>query len=143
MNEGALGRIYNDGELVICQGDVGDCMYVVQEGKLEVFVENNGEEIHLAYLTVGDLFGEMAVLENEVRSASVRAVGDVRLLTLDKNNFLTRIHQDPSLAYRLMQRLSSQIRLLVKEISHLKALEKHEKSKDLPDNPILPEKHGS
>lgn len=124
MNEGELGRIYKDGELIICQGDVGDCMYVIQEGKVEVFTESDGEEIHIAYLTAGDLFGEMAVIENEVRSASVRAVGDVRLLTLDKKNFLTRVHQDPSLSYRLMQRLSSQLRLLVLEVSRLKALEK-------------------
>ena len=122
MAEEALGKNYQDGEVIVCQGDLGDCMYVVQEGQVEVYIQNQGDDIRLAILGEGDLFGEMAIFENEVRSASVRALGKVRLLTVDKQNFLRRVHQDPSLAFRLMQKLSRNIRELNAEISRLKTV---------------------
>lgn len=116
-----LGKIYNDGELVISEGEHGNCMYVIQEGQVEVFVTIDGEEIPLAVRHDGDFFGEMALFEREGRSASVRAVGEARILTLDKRNFLGRINADPSLAYRMIQSMSKRIRELSDEVAHLKS----------------------
>ena len=65
-------------------------MYVIQTGTVEIFQTKNGLDVHLNYLREGDFFGEMAVFENEVRSASVRAVGDTRILTIDKINLLIK-----------------------------------------------------
>jgi CRP/FNR family transcriptional regulator len=107
---GALGRFYQDGEVIVRQGEVGDCMYVIQDGQAEVVVEEAGEETRLAVLGEGDFFGEMAIFENEVRVATVRALGEARVLTVDKKSFLRRIHEDPSLAYRMVQTMSRRIR---------------------------------
>lgn len=115
-----IGKIYQDGDLIITEGETGDCMYVIQEGEVEVFVTMNGEEIPLAVRRAGDFFGEMALFEREARSASVRAVGAVRILTLDKRNFLSRINADPSLAYRMVQAMSKRIRELSEEVARLK-----------------------
>ena len=120
MTEGALGRVYQDGEVIICQGEVGNCMYIVQEGQVEVFVEKEGQEIQLELLGEGEIVGEMAIFENEVRSATVRATGQARLLTVDKKNFLRRVHEDPSLAYRIVQTMSHRIREMNKEVARLK-----------------------
>ena len=49
MTEGALGRVYQDGEVIISQGEVGNCMYIVQEGQVEVFVEKEGQEIQIRF----------------------------------------------------------------------------------------------
>jgi CRP-like cAMP-binding protein len=116
---GALGKAYQDGEVIFRQGQVGNCMYVVQDGQFEVVVEKDGEETRLATLGAGDFFGEMAIFENEVRMATVRAVGPARALTVDKQSFLRRIHEDPSLAYRLVQTLSRRVRDLDAKVVRL------------------------
>jgi CRP-like cAMP-binding protein len=121
MTTGELGKRYRDGENIIRQGDTGDCMYVIQEGQAEVVLEKNGREVQLARLDAGDCFGEMAIFQREVRSATVRAVGSVRLLTVDKKTFLRRIQEDPALAFRLVETLSHRVRELNGEVAHLKS----------------------
>ncbi len=121
MDTGALGKEYTGGEVIIRQGEVGDCMYVILAGEAEVIMENEGREIRLAVIKAGEFFGEMAIFEKEVRMATVRALGDgrTRILTVDKKNFLRRIHEDPSLAYRVVETMSHRIRELSKEIARL------------------------
>ena len=109
---GGLGKVYRPGEIIVRQGDVGDCMYVIQSGKVEVVKEKEGKEIRLAELGEGDFFGEMALFEKDVRSATVRPLGEVRVLTVDKKMFLRKIHDDPSLAFMIMKRMSRRIREL-------------------------------
>ncbi len=112
MEAGSLGRLYRDGEDIVKQGDVGDCMYVIQEGQAEVLRDNGGEQVRLAILEGGDFFGEMAIFEREVRCATVRALGQVRALTIDKRNFLRRIQEDPAVAFRLVEMMSKRLRAL-------------------------------
>ena len=122
MKKGALGKVYQDGEVIIRQGEVGNCMYVIQEGKVEVLIKEDGKEIQLAVRGEGDFIGEMAIFDRDVRSATIRAVGQVRILTIDKMNFLRRIHEDPSLAFRIVETMSHRIRELSKENAHLKSM---------------------
>ena len=110
MSAGDLGETFADGELIISEGEVGSCMYVVQEGQVEVFVVSGDDEIHLNVLKPGAFFGEMAVFDRDVRSASVRAMGPARVLTVDKKNLMRRVHEDPALAFRLVETMSSRIR---------------------------------
>lgn len=118
MDTGALGKLYEDGEIIVRQGEVGDCMYVIQEGQVEVIAEESGEEIRLAVRGEGEFFGEMAIFDRDVRSATVRAMGQVRALTVDKKNFLRRIHEDPSLAFRIVETMSRRLRELQAELTH-------------------------
>lgn len=117
MDTGALGKVYEDGEIIVRQGEVGDCMYVIQEGQVEVIAEEGGEEIHLAVRGEGEFFGEMAIFDRDVRSATVRAMGQVRALTVDKKNFLRRIHEDPALAFRIVETMSRRLRELQAELT--------------------------
>jgi CRP-like cAMP-binding protein len=128
METGALGKEYLDGEIIIQQGELGDCMYVIQEGQVEVIRELDDNRVRLAIRNQGDFLGEMAIFDREVRMATVRALGRARVLTVDKRNFLRRIHSDPSLAYRLVQSMSSRIRELSVEIAQLKAETKETQS---------------
>lgn len=121
MEAGALGKVYRDGEVVVRQGESGDCMYVIQAGQAEVLQEKDGKEVRLAVLDEEDVFGEMALFEREVRSATVRALGDVRVLTVDKKTFLRRIQEDPSLAFRILQKMSHRIRQSNTELVRIKA----------------------
>jgi CRP-like cAMP-binding protein len=107
---GELGTVYGDGEVIVRQGEMGDCMYVVQSGEVEVLQGPIGHERHLAVLAAGDFFGEMAVFEKEVRSATVRAHGEARTLKVDRKTLLRRIKEDPLLAVNLLQTMSHRIR---------------------------------
>jgi CRP-like cAMP-binding protein len=121
MVRGALGKIYEDGQEIIHQGKSGDSMFVVQGGRVEVLQHSKkGGEQHLAFLEAGDFFGEMAVFEKEVRSATVRADGEARVLRVDKRALLTRIREDPLLAVNLLRTMSHRIRDLNTEISRHK-----------------------
>jgi CRP-like cAMP-binding protein len=110
MGKGALGKLYADGEDIVRQGDLGDCMFVVQSGRVEVLQATSAGEQHLAFLETGDFFGEMAVFEKEKRSATVRASGEARVLKVDKKTLLRRIKEDPLLAVSLLQTMSHRIR---------------------------------
>lgn len=119
MKKGELGKIYRKSEEIVRQNDVGDCMYVIQSGKVEVIQKRNKNEVHLSTLEEGDFFGEMSIFEHEVRSSTVRAIEDVRVLTVDKKNFLKRIHEDPSLAFHVVQTLSQRLRKLDHKVTKI------------------------
>jgi CRP/FNR family transcriptional regulator len=121
MEAGALGKVYQDGEVIIRQGKVGDCMYVIQEGQVEVIMEQDSEEVRLAVRGEGDFFGEMAIFDREVRSATIRASGQVRVLTVDKKNFLRSIQAYPSLAFHIVETMSRRIRELDDEVARLES----------------------
>ena len=120
MDNGVLGREYGDGEVICRQGEPGDRMYVMQAGRATVVREENGTEVVVRELKGGDVFGEMAIFERQPRSATVRAKGTARILTLDKRAFLRGVHEDPSLAYRILQAMSQRVRSLTGELSRLK-----------------------
>jgi len=117
MTQGALGRTYEDGEAIVEEGDTGNCMYVIQQGEVEVSRDSGGDSIRLAVLASGDFFGEMALFDREVRSATVRSRGLSRILTVDKRTLLRRISEDPSLAFRILRTMSRRIRELDAELA--------------------------
>lgn len=110
MRNNTLGHQYNDGEQIIKQGEEGNCLYVIQEGQVAIFRENNDQEIKIAELGPSEFFGEMGLFEKDVRSATVRSIGNSRILTIDKKNFYKTIQKDPSLAYRLLENMSKRLR---------------------------------
>jgi len=121
---GALGQRYADGEIIIRQGEVGNSMFVIQEGQVEIIGELNEQHVQLAVLGEGQFFGEMSIFERQVRSATVRALGQARVLTVDENTLLRRIHEDPSQVYRMVRTMSHRIRDLSGEVARLKISER-------------------
>ena len=108
---GALGTVYKNGDTIVRQGETGDCMYVIQSGELEVVhTTSSGEEQQLAVLGVGDFFGEMAVFEKAVRSATVRVIEEAQVLKVDKLTLLRRIKENPLMAFNMLKVLASRIR---------------------------------
>jgi CRP/FNR family cyclic AMP-dependent transcriptional regulator len=110
MSKIKLGRLYRNDEVIIKQGDQGDCLYVVQEGKVGVYDESGELEIKIAELGETEFFGEMGLFEKDVRSCTVRAIGEAKVMTIDKRNFYKTIQKDPSLAYRLLEKMSNRLR---------------------------------
>jgi CRP/FNR family transcriptional regulator len=112
-----LGKEYRAGEVIFRQGDTGNCMFVIQDGEVEAIAESNGREFRLRTMGPNDFFGEMALFENETRTATIRATKPTRILSIDKKNFLSGIHEDPSLAFRIVQTMSHRIRDLTERLA--------------------------
>ncbi len=109
---GVLGKTYADGEVIVRQGDEGHCMYVIQEGEVQVCRVAGDKEIPIAVLTAGGFFGEMSLFEKDVRSSTVRALGPATVLTIDQHTLLNQITANPSLALHLIREMSGRIRNL-------------------------------
>ena len=120
MRDRELGQVFEDGQTIVCQGDPGDGMFVLLAGEVEVVRLGPGGETPLTVLKAGDLFGEMALFGKEPRSATVRARGEARVLSVDKRGFMKRVHQDPSLAFDILRRMSERIRALDEEVARLR-----------------------
>jgi len=120
METGSLGKEYEDQDVICRQGEPGDWMYVMQSGRAVALREADGTEQVVGELAAGDVFGEMAIFDRQPRSATVRAKGSARVLTLDKRSFLRRVHEDPSLAFRILQKMSLRIRGLNDELIQLR-----------------------
>jgi len=80
-------REYGAGEMVFSEGDVGDSLYVIADGEVEVVrTSSAGLDVVLAILTAPVFFGEMSLIDKEFRSASIRAKSDAKLLQLTNEN---------------------------------------------------------
>jgi ATP/ADP translocase len=105
------------GEIVIKEGDTGETMYLIIKGEVSV-IKNQGEkhEIELDRIGAGDYFGEMALFEDVLRSATIRTEQESRLLVLHKQEFKEIVREYPQIALNICKVLSGRIRKLHKKI---------------------------
>ena len=118
-----LGREYKAGEIIVQQGDAGNCMFVIQKGEVEALAELDGRQLRLRTMGRNEFFGEMALFEKEVRTATIRAIRPTRVLTIDKKNFLGGVHEDPSLSFRILQMMSHRIRDLTDRLARYEEID--------------------
>ncbi len=110
MKSSVLGGVYHDAEVICRQGELGECMYVVQDGQVELMRRDGDKEFCLGVLRAGDFWGEAGLLDREhIRTATARAIGDTCVLSIEKRMFLAHIREDPLFAIKLMRRLSQRI----------------------------------
>ena len=120
MRDGELGRVYVNGEVICREGEKGDVMYVIQSGKVKINKQTHTGEITLATLESGSLFGEMALFDKMPRSATAVALGEARVLSIDKKKLFTTISHDPTLVFKILETMSQRIRRLNENIAGLK-----------------------
>lgn len=84
---GIKNQHFEPGDLVFQQGDLGDSVYVIQDGECEVLRDQDGSQKVLATLTKGEYFGEMALLADQTRNATIRARSAVNVLIIPKHDF--------------------------------------------------------
>jgi CRP-like cAMP-binding protein len=122
MDIGALGKECADGDIIVKQGDSGNNMFIVQKGHVDVIVDGPEGEIVLSELGRGDVFGEMALFTRHCRSATVRSKGNSLVLTIDKRGFFKCIHEDTSLAFRILKNMAERVQKLDEEVVCLRGL---------------------
>jgi CRP-like cAMP-binding protein len=99
-----------DGDVLFRTGDPGNGMYLVRKGELEVFIEQGGKVVSLAKVGAGGMVGEMALFDQQPRSASVRAAGPVEITIITNDDFAGLMKQIPKWFVTLMTSLSTRLR---------------------------------
>lgn len=117
-------RRFPKGAIVVSQGDPGDALYLISAGQLKVAVfAEDGREVILSVLAAGGFFGEMALLDDEPRSAHVIAMTDAVLLQLRREDFRARLRGSPDLGIALLRELSGRLRRADDTIASLALLD--------------------
>jgi CRP/FNR family cyclic AMP-dependent transcriptional regulator len=100
------------GALLFHAGDEGDAMYLIEEGKVRIYVQaKDGHEVTLTELGRGDFFGEMALLDGQRRrSADARVAEDARLAVLSRGHFLSVARSNPNVALEMLTAMANRLR---------------------------------
>jgi CRP/FNR family transcriptional regulator, cyclic AMP receptor protein len=104
-----FGVEYSPNEIIFCEWEPGNEFYFIQSGNVRIVKLIQNREKNLSVLTDGDVFGEMAILEEQPRSATAIALDHVKLLKFHRDNFDTLMSGNPALAYKLLVIFSKRI----------------------------------
>ncbi|MEO5738102.1 MAG: Crp/Fnr family transcriptional regulator [Variovorax sp.] len=116
-------RTWEPGALVVTEGDIADCMYLIHEGELRAFVAGDGGRVvELNTLHAGELFGEL-MLSGELRSATVQVTTRARLTRVTRAKAERVLAQRPELAFQLIQRLVQRVRTLTRTVGRLASVD--------------------
>ena len=101
-------------EVLFEQGDHGDSLFIVNSGCLKVYIQNaHGEEITLNEFNPGDSFGEMALVDEQPRSASIKAITNSELYELKRADFIALIQENPLSSLDIIRDLSNKLRFAI------------------------------
>jgi CRP-like cAMP-binding protein len=104
-----FGVTYKPGEIIFCEYEPGENFYLIQSGKVRVTKVAEGKEKTLDIFTSGDMFGEMALLENAPRTATAIAEEETKALQFNKENFDVLLNTNQQIAIRLLKVLARRI----------------------------------
>jgi len=117
-------RSYPKNSVIVFEDDPGDAMFVVKSGQVKVvLIGEDGREVILSVLGDGDFFGEMALIDDQPRSAHVIAMEDSRLLVLYRDDFHRCLESTPRIALGLLRALSRRLRSADDKIGSLVLLD--------------------
>jgi CRP-like cAMP-binding protein len=101
---------YEAGEVIIQENEIGETAYVIAQGQVEVTKELDGQNVHLAYLGAGETFGEMSMVDEKPRSATVTAVTETLVSEVRRDDFFNSLQTDPKVALELLKVLFERLR---------------------------------
>jgi CRP-like cAMP-binding protein len=104
---------YRAGDVLFTEGDYSTEAYILRRGRVEVYVTRAGTDRRLAVLHEGAVFGELALITDQVRTASVRALDDAQLLAIDQDGFLELWRHHPEALLPLLRVIFERVRDIV------------------------------
>ncbi|MCX8058404.1 MAG: cyclic nucleotide-binding domain-containing protein [Spirochaetes bacterium] len=113
-----LNAIVPENFLIFSEGEIGDKLYIIQKGKIKITKIINNSEILIAVLKDGDIFGEMALLEDKPRTANAITSEKTNLLVVDRKNFNFMVINQPAMATKLIELLSERIWVAYRQIQN-------------------------
>ncbi len=112
--------ILQPGEILFQRGDPGDSLYIVETGSIRIYILNaQGQEITINHILPGQCLGELAIIDDQTRSASAMATGPSQLLRLGRDAFLQEVYQSRALNRCLLTLLSERIRHMTNYVEQL------------------------
>lgn len=120
-------REYLAGEVVFDQGEEGQAIYIIHEGQVSIALEGLGEAGHIATLSAGDFFGDMALLDNLPRAAQARAQSPARLAVFFRNDFMALMDTHARIASKIALQIAREMgrRLRLVHSSETQAWRQH------------------
>ncbi|MCA9922114.1 MAG: Crp/Fnr family transcriptional regulator [Anaerolineales bacterium] len=113
-------RRFNSGQIIFHHGDPGGLLYIIIKGKVKITHSTpDGQEAMLAIFGAGDFFGELALLDDSPRSATIEALEPTETMTLHRDEFIRFIHDNPNFSLHVLQTLAQHIRRLNNQISDI------------------------
>jgi CRP/FNR family cyclic AMP-dependent transcriptional regulator len=117
-------KAYPKGNVILFEDDPGDSLFIVRTGRVKVvLVAEDGREVILGILGVGEHFGELSLIDEQPRSAHVIAMEESALLVLRREDFRKRVEANPSVAWSLLAELSRRLRKADGQIGSLVLLD--------------------
>jgi len=113
-----MAQTFPKDSLVFAEGEKSNNLYVIQNGSVKISKIVNNQEVVLAVLGKGDIFGEMALLEDKPRSATAEVYEDCTLLAVNQANFSRLINDKPDLVVRITSLMSERIWLLYRQLAN-------------------------
>lgn len=102
---------YVANQIIFTAGEEGGEMYLVQRGRVEVFVRDvSHARVTIDHLEVGEIFGDLSLLDNQPRSASAKALADSTLIVIDRDDLLALVRTHPAAALDIMAMLGKRLR---------------------------------
>lgn len=120
IEEKMVTRRYENGNYIFLEDSEGEQCFFVAKGSVKVTrLSKDGREVILTMLNAGDFFGEMSLLDGESRSANVIALEKTEVLTLNREDFLTVLHDYPTIAIQLVKEMAGRLRKSDRQIASL------------------------
>ncbi|MCC7194709.1 MAG: Crp/Fnr family transcriptional regulator [Gemmatimonadaceae bacterium] len=117
-------KVYPKGSVILFEDDPGDALFIVRDGRVKVvLLAEDGREVILGLLGIGQHFGELALIDDQPRSAHVIAMEESTLLVLRRDDFRRRVEANPSVAWSLLADLSRRLRQADAQIGSLVLLD--------------------
>ncbi len=110
---------FEDKDVIFLEHEIGNNLYIIQNGEVKILKVVNNQEILLNVLRTGDIFGEMAILENKPRNATAMASGKVLLMSISRENFGALVEKHPQIATKIITLLSDRIWFLQRHIFNM------------------------
>lgn len=111
-------RRYARGTLIFCEGEPGDELYIIQKGSVKILKIMDNNEVVLAVLKPGDIFGEMAILESKPRTACAVVYEECEVMTVNRRNFQIIVGTQPQIIARLTILLAERLWLIYKQLAN-------------------------
>lgn len=120
LEESSIRRSYPKNTVIINENDVADSLYVIESGKVKVYCsDKNGKEFIMNTLSGGDYFGELALLDDDRRSASVRTMEKADFCIIYKQDFNQVLNEHPNIAKTLIRNITRRVRALTEKVKSL------------------------
>lgn len=112
---------FTKGEHLCDQGETGDAAYIILDGTADVLVDTPDGPVKVANFSVNDIVGEIAILCDVPRTATIVAATDLEALAISKDNFLKLLREFPDVSLEVMRELGQRLDRMNKELTLLKS----------------------